>query len=916
MSAPEAKSRFYVKVRVEAGERGKAELSEMTFIERAPNGKTLKEGILDNQFREGPKYLAALLLEFASSGKTSLEGDRKSTAYSLFESIRKGTRQWLERLFGRPPEEVVPSLLLPRGGDSARKYSVCLAAVWEHSEILLEYTHHQRSWLQPTVLYHHTAQFLLNEGSEEPEWQTIQGDSTISGSRTVTRDPALIQTCKQVMQAMEKRWKRLPLSAKLQEPLPLRAIAGRKTISGTFESRDFPNGFDAIVFAARNHGGKPLIVEAVAGGGKTTAMRWAAYCLAKKALKDPTALLPVYLDLGRTGQWGATDTLRGILNKLLSRRTPIDYEPFISSERRKIILLDGLDLIPDERSRRALLDEVWSDPDLPVLLSTRPDVRLGSWLQDWPEAIWISLSALDRNAREKWLLENTTASARDHFRTIISHNPHLGTLLDVPLVFAMTASVCVDSPESVTFDVTRYPGRAGVFDGFVSFAIERAVEETRLPRAAKQEFDHLRQDFERICALAVRTGYQDRVPDEFLTRELVATQSSLQLKDSWREALHILEEAGIVARDDEDESYRFLHQQFAEYFAARAFARCWREAESRGQFASSFTDLARELRFDDITSQALAILHSDPSTKSLVKKAFDATAAADLAGACKMLAASGPQFAAQLLAPLIRGEGGLTPMSRLEVISTAASIPSLEMLNPLMEVVLKDGEQDVFQWAAIISIARMPLPESPEKLNEIARLERLPRNRRVCALAQGASLNDPNELKNMVVSAINDPAERPTQKQDAIEAIVRGGHPEAHTLCSLWSETHPDASVRWFATSRMRQQNGEPIAYTSSMGLSLPPVGQVPDVVSSDPETLTKETAMQLLRTFESGDSQNPDFVYAVTEILQLCLHEKAWQIIDEACVTLGISLGQRGEFAKRAGRRIFDPEFEKSAHG
>ena len=914
MPASAAKSRFFVRIEFEAGKKGISKLSRIHFVERAASGKTLREGELTTQLREGPKYLVALLLQFASSGNGSLRDGKPSPAYSLYESIRKGPREWLEALFGRPANEVVRLFFLLSGGGTSDKCSVTLTPAWTRCEMELLYIHQHHSYKQGPELFSDAGRFLIESG-DDPKWLITQSASAGSSARKATLDPALLQTCRQVMEAMERTWKRLPLSKKLQEPLPLRSIARRKTKAERLADQEFENGFDAILSAIWNHCGKPIIVEGVAGGGKTTALRWAAYCLAERAMKDPSALLPVYVDLGRTGQWSATDTLKGLLAKQLSRRIPIDYEPFISSERRKLILLDGLDLVSDQRVRRALLDDVWTDPNIPVLVSTRLDVRLASWLQDWPEVLWISLSALDRSAREQWLKDNTSDSAREHFRTIISQNPHLGTLLDVPLVFAMTASVCVDSLESVTFDVTRYSGRAGVFDGFVTFAIERAIEETRLPRDAKQEFNHFREDLELICALAVRAGFQDRIPDEFLARQLTGAQCNLDRKAAWRKALHILEEAGILARDEEEESYRFLHQQFAEYFAARAYAARWREAESINNFESSFLDLAKELRFDDITSQALAILYSDPSTKPLVKKAFDATAAADIAGACKMLAASGSQFAAQFLAPMIRGEGGLNPMARLDVISTAANIPSLEMLNALTEVVLKEGEQDVFQWAAIASIGRMELPESPVKLNQIARRERLPRNRRISALAQGASLDDPNELKDLIVSAINDPAERPPQKQDAIEAIVRSGHPDAPTLCSLWSETHPDALVRWFAASRMRGQNGESIAFTSSQGVSLPPVGQVPDVASIDPEKLTEETALDLLRTFETGEAQNPDFVSAVTELLQLCLHERAWQIIDDACVKLGVSLDQRGEFAKRAGRRIFDPEFEKKAY-
>jgi formylglycine-generating enzyme required for sulfatase activity len=134
---------------------------------------------MEQQFREGAKFLAALWLQAAAGDGNSLCGLADSPAKSLWESVRlragEKSPKWLPALFGRQHAEIVPAILRPEGGTTSMEYCVHLTPVWAGLQLELHYTAKAEAVIQPPALHAAAAKYLL-QGSPEPKWETRPTD--------------------------------------------------------------------------------------------------------------------------------------------------------------------------------------------------------------------------------------------------------------------------------------------------------------------------------------------------------------------------------------------------------------------------------------------------------------------------------------------------------------------------------------------------------------------------------------------------------------------------------------------------------------------------------------------------------------------------------------------------------------------
>ena len=705
---------------------------------------------------------------------------------------------------------------------------------------------------------------------------------------------------------MANHWKSLPVSEHLHEPLPLGAVLSPG--SDVRPSR-YASSQEAILEALNRSPDTPVFVVGRPGGGKTSALRWLAYTLAGRAIEQDEAPLPVYVDFGSLALTQHSRPFREVLSQQLLMRRPIDYRPYRSSGRRLVCILDGADLVTDYMVLRKFLVEAWNADGLVIVVSSRPDERLNAIANDWGQVCQIYLDALDAVAREEWLRRFTTERARERFRTLVAQNPHLSTLLDVPLLFAMTASVCVDPPESAPFVSDEYPGRAGPFAGFVAYAIGRA-KGNRLDEAEVDSFELARPIVESLCLEAARAGLLDRIPEAYLQRHLKSAMVS-DAESRWRLAANVLRAAGLLNRSAG--GYSFLHQQFQEFFAARAFAAGLATADKAGRLEGYAFPVLENAGLDAISSQALAILSRD-SGEELVLRLFNAAKAASLPSAMSLLAASGAQVAGEILAPLLHAQSNLDSLTRIRLIENSREIPSGPMVAALERVAKSSHENSQLRVAAVLSLGRMAIPEAQDSLSRLVGSSELPLALRVNAIGQGGRLADRNDWP-LLENALSRDDVDPVTKQTALEQLVRIDARRARPLVESLAKKAMDVSIRIFAGSLLARLDGADPKSDPNLGLRLPKVDAV--LRASDPGNKVhpdSEQIEKILGVFVEGNTRTGAFADAASALMEWCRDRDLWRRVEALSRVLGVPLEQRAEFAERAGHRLFDPEFERKA--
>ena len=236
----------------------------------------------------------------------------------------------------------------------------------------------------------------------------------------------------------------------------------------------------------------------------------------------------------------------------MRKRAPIDYVAATQTRRPLLVLLDGLDLLPDTIPAAQIIDEAcnYAGPRAcHFMLSSRPIDALDHILFELGQVQRITLGALSAAARDTWLEQHCSQSTRSRYESLCECAADVRSLLDVPLLFAMVASICLDETNDThAFTCDAYPGIPGIFDGFLQYIVQRAVHDRRLPNGTC--FTEVSPVFEGVCLAAARAGRRDRIPRERIS-EFVResdfpgeTLSSDERGQAWNAALDIALKAG------------------------------------------------------------------------------------------------------------------------------------------------------------------------------------------------------------------------------------------------------------------------------------------------------------------------------------------------------------------------------------
>lgn len=609
---------------------------------------------------------------------------------------------------------------------------------------------------------------------------------------------ALQDTCRQIQEWMQATWQKLPVSKSFGEPIPLavNAVGSVRRIPVT--QAVFGHLSDPGLLKLLANADVPVRLEARGGGGKTTALRWlAAKFAAAIGAGDRDLPLPIYIDLAQMAIEEANPSLDQLCANVLERRRPIDYRPFQDTDRPRLFLLDGTDLIRVPHARRALLDQALNHFRDRFVFAGRPDELIRAQLDEWPSSLTLSLGVLDRRQRQDWLKTRVPSSAYLRYMAIVETNEMVDSLLDSPLLFAMTASACLDEGVTEAFAVDRYPGQTGIFAGFVDYALRRALRDGRLSEAQMDLFYETTSLLERICLLSARRGWRDRVPVSELGR--LASEAGIgpdpqsnkvRAAGAWQALALGGMESGLLAR--EGDYYVFLHQQFAEYFAGRALASEWSDAEDRRQFDNQFCSAVSQRDGDAIAVHALSTLSIERDGTRFFVDAFNRLSQVDSQDACQLFSRTGASLAANLITT-VAGDLTQPTMSRLFAIQALGTTPSLRAMECLTSFTATNlgapFSLDLAR-AAIATLGLLKLPAAQEHLLRLGRDPRAdPAIRLAAILARREAPN--NDAFKLAQTVAKDDTWDEDVRTDAVQVLELAKNSDAIEALQKLTQTIP-----------------------------------------------------------------------------------------------------------------------------
>jgi len=337
--------------------------------------------------------------------------------------------------------------------------------------------------------------------------------------------------------------------------------------------------------------------------------------------------VPVYIDLEqRETDYADCSTLQDVLEK--------SRPPELSTKHPIMWFLDGLDNLPGSGTLEAgaFLRDAYrrAGPDECFAFSTRPmravDVALGDLGRTWR----LKLESLGRNVRDEWVQKHCSRAVPELSDFERTYPQHVG-FLDVPVLFAMVLSTCLDKhPEGKAFKWDVYPGRAGLFKGFVTYMLNRRIRDERQTHRYEVRYA---QAVEGVFWRALVSDQQSRsrqpyrIADGDVDTYLVKAFGPENLdsrRSDWTRGMQVLRKAGLILKPTDEGACRPLHALFAEYWAARHLARRFADGAEGGWFEAELWDHFQDKRLDPVLADALAVLSTGESGSERIRAAHKA----------------------------------------------------------------------------------------------------------------------------------------------------------------------------------------------------------------------------------------------------------------------------------------------------
>ncbi|MEH1028552.1 NACHT domain-containing protein [Micromonospora profundi] len=330
-----------------------------------------------------------------------------------------------------------------------------------------------------------------------------------------------------------------------------------------------------------------LVVLGGAGAGKTSVLRRLAYDWARESLESRDITIPVYVQLRDFAPKILGEGQTGQLAPFLSSND-VDLQNLMKDGRaigRVLLILDGLDEIPNDDTRAQVLELVnatcVASPTIRVMLSTRePTYR--KRLSGFTHA---RLDPFDQARISQWSFQYlTTRATPDAWRIFLGHLsdvPDIAKLATNPLLLSIIAHLYAREhvvPENKALVLERCL-EALLQDWDAVRGVQRWPDSPAMTRQMRAAL----MDMSVTAALRHRDYF--RIDDlDRRSQELVGFRSSPTT------ILNACTAAGIVGQGEQ--GWTFVHRTFQDYLAARSLIDSTHNI--RELFGSDDVDLQRD----------------------------------------------------------------------------------------------------------------------------------------------------------------------------------------------------------------------------------------------------------------------------------------------------------------------------------
>ncbi|MGR6971920.1 NACHT domain-containing protein [Streptomyces cynarae] len=363
-----------------------------------------------------------------------------------------------------------------------------------------------------------------------------------------------------------------------------------------------------------------VLLRGVAGSGKTTLVQWLAVTAARGERGDRIPfVLPLRTLLRRPGGLPAPDAFLDAVRVPFHATQPPGWADRVLTARRALLLVDGVDEIPErerERTRRWLRDLLDVYPGNQWLVTSRPSAVREDWLA--PDGFTeLSLAPMGRDdvaafvrrwhtaarvgAPDTDRLDDYEHSLLDAVRT----KPDLGRLATNPLMCGLICALHRDRRGYLPH------GRQELYEAALSMLLARRDEERDM--FVRRDGIHLTeapqiQLLQRLAYWLIRNN-QSEMDRERAERIIADVLPSLPAAASQGDAgqilRHLLVRSGLL-REPAPGTVEFVHRTFQDYLGAKA-------AVEDGDFGLLVRGAADEQWADVIR---MAVAHARPRERA------------------------------------------------------------------------------------------------------------------------------------------------------------------------------------------------------------------------------------------------------------------------------------------------------------
>lgn len=373
-----------------------------------------------------------------------------------------------------------------------------------------------------------------------------------------------------------------------------------------------------------------VLLRGVAGSGKTTLVQWLAVTAARGERGDRIPfVLPLRTLIRRPDGLPDPDTFLSAVRVVFHRSQPAGWADRVLTARRGLLLVDGIDEIPEherERTRGWLRDLLDAYPGNQWLVTSRPSAVREDWLasdgftelaltpmsqEDVAAFVtrWHTAARADASEAELERLDGYESSLLDAVRT----KPDLGRLATNPLMCGLICALHRDRRGYLPH------GRQELYDAALSMLLARRDEQRDMAGTGVHltELPQI-QLLQRLAYWLIRNN-QSEMDRERAVRIVADVLPSLPAAASQGDAesilRHLVVRSGLL-REPVPGTVEFIHRTFQDYLGAKA-------AVEDGDFGLLVREAA-DAQWADVVRMAVA--HARPRERAELLRDLSAAA--------------------------------------------------------------------------------------------------------------------------------------------------------------------------------------------------------------------------------------------------------------------------------------------------